>query len=112
MRQMWRRHPIDEVFDRFHKWRRRRDELETDEVAFLPAVRGNGRQMAHAPIDRGSETIDGKMHGLNGFDGKGAARIEERAVRRDVDHARRFMDPQRSPAGAENLESRMLSPVS
>ena len=109
---MWSRGPIDEVFDRFHKWRRRRDELEADEIPFLPSGRGNGRQMAHAPFNDGSETIDGKVHGLNGFDGKGAARIEQGAVRRDVDHTDRFVDPERSPAVAEDLESRMLSPVS
>jgi hypothetical protein len=112
MRQVWGRDPIDEVFDRFHKWRRRRDELEADEIAFLPSDRRNGRQMAHTPFNRGCETIDGKVHGLNGFDGKGAARIEQCAVRRDVDHTDGFADPERSPAGTEDLESRMLSPVS
>ena len=106
---MWRR---DEVFDRFHKWRRRRDELETDEVAFLRPVPGNGCQMTHAPFNRGPHAIDCKVHGLNGFDGKRATRIEQRAVRRDVDHTHGFVDPERSPAGAKDLESRMLSPVS
>ena len=111
MRQVWSG-PIDKVFDRFHKWCRRRDEFEADEIAFLLSNRGNGRQMAHAPFNRGCETIDGKVHGLNGFDGKGAARIEQRAVRRDVDDADGFVDPECSPAVAEDLESRMFSPVS
>lgn len=112
MRQVWSRDPIDEVFDRFHKWGRRRNELEAYEVAFLPADRGNARQMTHAPFNRGAEAIDRKVHGLNGFDGKGATRIEQGALQRDVDHADGFVDPERSPAGAQDLESRMFSPVS
>jgi len=112
MRRMWRRNAIDEVFDRLQKWRRRRDELEPDEIAFLPSVRGNGRQMPHASLDRGRETIDCKVHRLNGFDGNRAARVEERAVCRDVHHTHGFVDPERSPAGAEDLESRMLPPIS
>ena len=112
MRRLWRRDAIDEMFDRFQKWYRRCDELEPDEVAFLEFVRGNRRQMAHAPLNGRSVALDCKVYRLNGFHGKRSARVEESAVWRDVDDAHRFADRKRSPAGAEDVESRMLPPVS